>query len=219
MTLLSGPELLPQGGEAAVRKLVIFLHGYGSNGDDLIGLAPELKPSLPNTAFLAPNAPTPLQNMYGGYQWFSIWDCTPWQIEQGLRTVTPSVVDYIQAQCKRFNVTPADVALVGFSQGTMLSLHVGLRHVPGLAGVIGYAGAMLTPESFVGEKQASLPPVLLVHGIMDNVVPWGATQMAADMISHNGGQVETVFRPMLGHSIDGEGISAGIKFLRAHLSV
>jgi phospholipase/carboxylesterase len=218
MTQLSGPELLPAGGVAAVKKLVIFLHGYGSNGQDLIGLAPQLQRSLPNVAFLAPNAPTPLQNSYNGYQWFSIWDCTPWQIEQGLRTVTPSVVDYITAQCARFNVQTKDVVLIGFSQGTMLSLHIGLRHVAGLAGVIGYSGAMLTPESFMQEKQATLPPVLLVHGIMDNVVPWGASQLAADIIRNNGGDCETLFRPMLPHSIDNEGITAGIKFLQRCLA-
>jgi phospholipase/carboxylesterase len=214
MTLLTGPELLPAGGEKAVKKLVIFIHGYGSNGDDLIGLAPYFKDALPNTAFLSPNAPSPVPNSYNGYQWFSIWDCTPWQIEQGLRNVTPALVDYITAQTQRFNLTMRDVALVGFSQGTMLSLHIGLRHINGLAGVIGYAGAMLTPETFSKEKQNPLPPVLLVHGMMDNVVPWAASQMAGEMIRTNGGTVETLFRPTLMHSIDNEGIAAGVRFLK-----
>lgn len=218
MTMLSGPEVLPAGGAAQVKKLVIFLHGYGSNGDDLIGLAPQLQHALPHTAFLAPHAPTALQQSYNGFQWFSIWDCTPWQIEQGLRTVTPLVVDYIKAQCIRFNVMPHDVALIGFSQGTMLSLHVGLRHFADLAGIIGYSGAMLTPESFPTEKQAKLPPVLLVHGIMDNVVPWGASQMAADVIRNGGGTVDTLFRPMLPHSIDADGIKAGVAFLQKVLA-
>ncbi len=218
MTDLTGPELLPAGGVAAVKKIVIFIHGYGSNGADLLGLAPQLQSRLPNTAFLAPNAPTPLHNSYNGYQWFSIWDCTPWQIEQGLRTVTPLVVAYIKAQCARFNVTTKDVVLIGFSQGTMIALHLGLRHVADLAGIIGYSGAMLTPESFLTEKHKTLPPVLLVHGLMDNVVPWGASQLAADIIRNNGGTVDTLFRPMLPHSIDNEGIQAGITFLQAHLA-
>ncbi|HEY1096783.1 MAG TPA: phospholipase [Alphaproteobacteria bacterium] len=213
--MLSGPELLPAGGESAVKKLVVFLHGYGSNGDDLIGLAPQLMPHLPGTAFVSPNAPTQVPNTYNGYQWFGIWDVTPWQIDQGLRGVTPSVIDYITAQVKRFKITMADVALIGFSQGTMLSLHIGLRHLPGLAGVIGYAGAMVSPETFMSEKKTPLPPTLLVHGLMDNVVPWGATQMASDIIRQNGGTVETLFRPTLMHSIDNEGIKAGVRSLQS----
>lgn len=218
MTMLSGPEVLPPGGDSAVRQLVVFLHGYGSNGDDLIGLADQWQPFFHDAAFVSPNAPTPVPGTYNGYQWFSIWDVTPWQIEQGLRNVTPYVVAYVEAQVKRFNLKMSNVVLVGFSQGTMLSLHVGLRALNGLAGIIGYAGAMVSPETLMGEKQDSMPPVLLVHGMMDNVVPWGASQLAADVIRNTGGTVDTVFRPMLMHSIDAEGLKAGLNALKDWLT-
>lgn len=219
MTMLSGPEVLPPGGEGAVKKLVVFLHGYGSNGDDLISLADQWQPYFHDAAFVSPNAPTPVPGTYSGYQWFSIWDVTPWQIEQGLRNVTADVVAYVEAQVARFKLKLSDVVLVGFSQGTMLSLHVGLRALNGLAGVIGYAGAMVTPETLSAEKKDTLPPVLLVHGVMDNVVPWGASQLAADMIQKAGGTVDTVFRPMLMHSIDAEGLKAGLSALKTWFNV
>lgn len=218
--MLSGPEILPAGGESSVTSLVVLLHGYGSNGDDLIGLAHEWKNALPHTAFVAPHAPTLLPNMYQAFQWFGIWDVTPWQIEQGLRDVAPQVVEYVKAQAKRFNLGLDRVVLIGFSQGTMLSLHVGLRDLPngnlkGLAGIIGYSGAMISPETLAGEKINPMPPVLLVHGMMDHVVPWAASQMAADIITQQGGHVETMFRPTLVHSIDRDGIAAGIRQVEA----
>lgn len=214
MTMLSGPELLPAGGVESVRSLVVLLHGYGSNGDDLIGLAHEWTRDLPHTAFVAPHAPTALPQMHHAYQWFGIWDLTPWQIEKGLRDVAPQVVEYVRAQAARFKLGLDRVVLVGFSQGTMLSLHLGLRDLKGLAGIIGYSGAMISPETLATEKVTPMPPVLLVHGMMDNVVPWGATQMAADTITQQGGTVETIFRPMLMHSIDRDGMSAGSRAVR-----
>jgi phospholipase/carboxylesterase len=213
--MLSGPELLPTGGMESVKSLVVLLHGYGSNGDDLIGLAHEWTKSLPHTAFVAPHAPTTLPQMHHAYQWFGIWDLTPWQIEQGLRHVTPQVVDFVKAQAARFKLGLDRVVLVGFSQGTMLSLHVGLRDLQGLAGIIGYSGAMVSPETLVSEKTTKMPPVLLVHGMMDNIVPWGATQMAADTITQQGGTVDTLFRPMLVHSIDRDGIDSGMRRIQA----
>ena len=213
MTQLNGPEILPVGGAGAVKKLVVLLHGYGSNGDDLIGLASEWQSVLPHTAFVAPHAPHSVPMTYNGFHWFNIWDRTPFQIEQDLRAVIPAVTDYITLQAARFGLGLEDVALVGFSQGTMLSLHVGLRAMPQVAGIIGYAGAMLTPETLLMEKGEKLPPSLLVHGLMDNVVPWTATQVAANMIQMAGGTVETLYRPTLMHSIDRDGVQAGANFL------
>jgi phospholipase/carboxylesterase len=209
--MLSGPELLPAGGVDSVTSLVVLLHGYGSNGDDLIGIAREWKRDLPQTAFVSPHAPTTLPNMHHAFQWFGIWDLTPWQIEQGLRHVTPQVIEFVKAQATRFKLGLDRVVLVGFSQGTMLSLHVGLRDLAGLAGIIGYSGAMISPNTLAVEKNKPMPPVLLVHGMMDHVVPWGASQMAADVIKQQGGTVETMFCPMLAHSIDRDGMSAGIR--------
>lgn len=206
---LSGPELLPTG---PVKHAVIFLHGLGSNGDDLIGLAPMLAQELPNTAFLSPNAPLEMPFATNGYQWFEYWDRTPIQILAGVANAVPMIVDYIHATAARFNIGLENIILCGFSQGTMMSLHVGLRKIAGLGGIVGFAGLMLSPETLALEKVGALPPVLLVHGLQDMVVPALASQQAELTLKMLGGNVKLVTRPMLQHSIDDVGIKEAILF-------
>ena len=211
MTTLSGPELLPSG---KVKQAVIFLHGLGSNGDDLLGLAPYLKDALPNTAFLAPNAPFPVPMLAGGFQWFELWDRSMNQIEQGVRAAAPLVADYVEEVQERFGLDASKIALVGFSQGTMVGLHAALRLIDGLAGIVGFSGAMMTPETLAAEKLRNLPPVLLVHGLQDTVVPAFASQQAEMFIKMLGGNVRYVARPFLVHSIDDAGIKECLTFLQ-----
>ena len=208
---LSGPEDVP----AKIRNIVIFLHGLGSNGDDLMGLAPYFKAALPDTAFLSPNAPYQVPMAYNGYQWFDLWDRSQMQIEQGVRDTAPMIVDYIHAVSKRFKVPLSRIVLVGFSQGTMMSLHTGLRLLDGLGGIVGYSGAMISPETLGDEKLKNLPPVLLVHGLSDPIVPAMASQYAAGAIENAGGAVRYIQRPFLVHSIDDAGIKEAISFVKA----
>lgn len=209
MKKLSGPELLPKG---PVKNVVIFLHGLGSNGADLLSLAPFMSGNLSDTAFLAPNAPLSMPQMAQAYQWFEYWDRTPMQILDGIKQSLPKLVAYIQDTCARFDLTPDKIILCGFSQGTMMALHVGLRMVEGLGGIIGFSGLMMSPETLMLEKVKKLPPVLLVHGLQDMVVPAAASFQAEMVLKTLGCDVRYIQRPALQHSIDDTGIKEAMKF-------
>lgn len=208
--MLSGPENIPD----KVTSAIIFLHGLGSNGDDLMGLAPSFKKELPNTAFLSPNAPHAVPMTYNGYQWFDLWDRSTMQIEQGVRAAAPLIVDYINNVAKRFKLPLSKIVLVGFSQGTMMSLHAGLRLIDGLGGIIGFSGAMISPETLGEERLKSLPPVLLVHGMGDPIVPVMASHYAESTIRNEGGDVRLIQRPFLVHSIDEAGLNEAVSFAK-----
>ena len=209
-TSLTGPEHIPP----RVTSAVIFLHGLGSNGDDLLGLAPYFEKELPNTAFLAPNAPHPVMMTYNGFQWFDLWDRSTMQIEQGVRAAAPLIVDLVSGTARRFNIPPSKIILVGFSQGTMMALHAGLRLIDGLGGIVGFSGAMISPETLAEEKLQHMPPVLLVHGLADPIVPAMASSYAENTIRAAGGEVRLVQRPFLVHSIDDTGIAEAVSFAK-----
>lgn len=172
MTLLAGPERPALSGKAD--SLVILLHGYGADGGDLIGLADPLAPHLPNTRFLAPNAPQRCVNNPMGFQWFPIpWlDGTPEPVARGQAQAAYGLLDaWLDAQEKQ---TPAErTVIVGFSQGTMMALQVGLRRAAAVAGIVGFSGRLLDPEALPVEITAR-PPVLLVHGDQDPMVPFAS---------------------------------------------
>lgn len=203
---LQGPELAPKSGN--VKRLVILLHGLGSDGNDLIGLAPLMKDALPDTQFVSPNAPFPCDMAPYGYQWFSLQDRNSAAMLAGVQKAEPIVNAFIDAQRDRFKLEDKDVALVGFSQGTMTSLHVAPRRATPLAGVVGFSGALIAVES------VSKPPVCLIHGEQDDVVPFAAMAHAEKTLKAAGIPVETHARPYLPHSIDPEGLDIAQKFLR-----
>lgn len=205
---LSGPELAPASG--SVKKLVIFLHGYGSNGDDLMGLAPMMEDALPDVQFLSPNAIAPCGMGGGGYEWFQLVDRSPEARLKGTLEAAPKLDAYITAQRDRFGLSDGDIALVGFSQGTMMALHVAPRRAQALAGVVGFSGML----SGGVEGIRSQPPISLIHGEWDDVVPFGAMAVAAEALKEAGLSVETHARPHLPHSIDPEGIDIAVTFLR-----
>ena len=209
MKPLSGPEYLPQG---KVKNVVILLHGLGSNGEDLLGLVPMLSPLLPQTAFLAPHAPLPTPFAAQGFQWFAYWDRTPLQMMADIKIATPLIVNFIHDTCTRFDITPQQIILCGFSQGTMMSLYTGLRFIDGLGGIIGFSGLLMSPETLPLEKVKNLPPVLLVHGLQDTVVPAAGSLQAEIILKSLGCDVTYVQRPSLGHSIDEQGIKAAVEF-------
>src|SRR5690606_19447317 len=138
MISLSGPSLDPRGGRAA-EQLVVLLHGYGADGEDLIGLAPALQQVLPAAAFVAPNAPFPCEGAPFGYQWFGIWDRSPEERMAGLRLAASLIEPFIDDELARYGVPPDRLVLVGFSQGTMTSLHTGLRREVPPAGIVGFS--------------------------------------------------------------------------------
>ncbi len=212
MMRLSGPELAPRSG-ARPKQLIVFLHGYGSNGDDLIGLAPYFAQSLPNAAFVSPNAPFVCELSPMGYQWFGFEDRDPSMLLGGVRLAGQIVDAFLDAELARHGLSESRLALVGFSQGTMMSLHVGPRRESPLAGILGYSGSLIAPELLAGEKRSS-PPVQLVHGTADQVVPYPSMERAEGALRQAGLEVATLSRPGLPHSIDQAGIERGIAFLQ-----
>ena len=208
---LDGPIVSPAAGGAA-RSMVVLLHGYGSNGEDLIGLAPYWREALPHTVFLAPNAPQPCPGAPGGYQWWALTDLSRGGRAAGVRQAAAAVNAYLEAQLARYGLPDEKLALVGFSQGTMMALHVGPRRARTLAGIVGYSGMLADPDALAAEVRTR-PPILLVHGEADPMVPFTAMAQAGTTLSALGFEIATHASPGLGHSIDAAGLNLGQQFL------
>jgi phospholipase/carboxylesterase len=214
---LDGPKVAPKSG-AAPKQLVVFLHGYGSNGDDLISLAPYWADLLPDAEFVSPNAPFPCeQNPYGGFQWFGLEERNPAMMLAGTRAAATILDAWLDDALKGRGLDASKLALVGFSQGTMMSLHVGPRRVQAPAAIVGYSGALIAPDALRAEIK-SKPPILLVHGTADQVVPFAAMGAAAQVLQGLGIDVETIARPGLPHSIDPDGLARGGRFLQENFA-
>jgi phospholipase/carboxylesterase len=214
---LTGPSFGPAAG-GDPQQLVILLHGYGANGDDLIGLAPAFAQVLPNAEFLSPNAPYPCEaNPFGGLQWFELWQQEGVDRLAQVRNGTRIVDAFIDAELAKRGLSDDKLVLIGFSQGTMLSLHVGMRRKAPCAGILGYSGRLESPETLAGEITAK-PPVLMIHGEEDPMLAVDLMDKAAETLRENGVLVETHRCPGLGHGIDEDGIRLGAGFLTVHLT-
>lgn len=213
MTLLTldGPRLEPKSG-GQPRQLVILLHGYGSNGADLISLAPHWRGALPDALFLAPNAPERCPGMAGGFQWWGLSDFSRPALIAGARRAAPTLDAFIDQQLAHYGLADDRVVLVGFSQGTMMALHVGPRRERQLAGILGYSG-MLADIAGLAREMKTRPPVLLVHGSADPIVPVGAIHEAKAELHRLGFDVATHVSTGLGHSVDPAGLDLGRKFV------
>src|ERR1700728_5111724 len=183
MPKLSGPSRAPASG-GKPHRIVILLPGLGSDGNDLIGLAPYWAPLLPDAEFVSPNAPFPCDMAPYGYQWYSVQDRSPEAQLAGVRAAAPILDGFIDEVLRERGLGPADLALAGFSQGTVMSLHVGLRRPEPLAGIIGFSGRLTAPELLAGEIR-SRPPVLLVHGTEDPMIPYAALAHAEAALKDN----------------------------------
>jgi phospholipase/carboxylesterase len=194
------------------QELVIFLHGWGSDGENLLSLAPFFADFMPHTHFIAPNAPERCDMSPSGYQWFSLSDWSPESMERGARAAHPILSQFIDSTAERLGIAENKIALVGFSQGTMMSLFTALRRPHALAGIVGYSGALIGSES-LGREITSRPPVCLIHGTADSVVPFKAMEHASQSMQALGLEVESHARAGLVHSIDEEGIRIATAFL------
>jgi len=188
---------------------VLLLHGYGSNGADLISLAPHWQRALPDALFLAPNAP---QRMYSGYQWWPLSAFTPQALASGAAAAAPAVSAFIDRKLTQYGLGDADLAIVGFSQGTMMALHVGLRRETQVAGILGYSG-MLTGAAELTHQKITKPPVLLIHGSADSIIPVSALHAAEYALRRLGVNVATHVSAGIGHSVDPVGLRLGAEFV------
>jgi phospholipase/carboxylesterase len=213
---LSGPSRPPVAG-GKPRRLVLLLHGLGADGNDLIGLQQYWGPLVPDAEFVSPNAPFPCDGAPWGYQWFSVQDRTPAAMLAGVRAAAPILDAFIDEELQKRGLADGDLALVGFSQGTMMSLFVGLRRAETLAGILGYSGRLIA-EDLLASELRSRPPVLLVHGTDDPLVPFESLGRAEAALNGVGVPVETLVCPGVEHAISPEGLQRGVAFLRQVLS-
>jgi phospholipase/carboxylesterase len=207
--MIKGSGLTPHSGRKA-KNLVILLHGYGSSGDDLISLAPYWSKMMPDTEFLAPNGTEAWEGYASGYQWFSLKEFTPTSVRAGLSSAQPHLKQYILESLAARNLSPRELAIVGFSQGSMVALDM-MFALPDLGGIISYSGGFYPSETPLPHKP--YPKILLVHGDADSVVPYDYFLEAEAQLKKLGLSPQTLTCSGLGHSIDEEGLKAGGNFL------
>ncbi|MFN3077689.1 MAG: alpha/beta hydrolase [Alphaproteobacteria bacterium] len=224
-TKLDGPVHLPASGSRPDR-VVVLLHGYGADGNDLIGMAPPLSRWLPTAAFHAPSGSESCEVWSEGRQWFSMQAHDPYELRRnpdrireahqamlaGAREAAPALDHYLDDLLRLYGLTASRMALVGFSQGTMMALHVAFRRPDAMAAVVGFSGALLG-AGILGEEILVRPPVLLIHGQEDPVVPVASLSLAESGLRTAGVEVSTRVRPGLEHGIDPDGLRQGARFL------
>lgn len=213
MANLEGPRLEPAPG-ARPKHLIIILHGFAANGHAVVWLAHAWRIVLPDAAFVAPYAPE--MTLLGARQWFPLSVRSSIERWKGVNHGAPALRAYIAAELARYRLPESACVLAGFSQGAEMALHVGLRWPRPFAGIIGYSG-LLAGEGYIQSEIKSRPPVLLIHGDRDNVIPVQALHNARHMLTRCGVQVEWHVAHGLGHKIDTQGVAIGARFLQSVL--
>jgi phospholipase/carboxylesterase len=213
---LDGPRLSP-GSRGPARQLVVFLHGYGADGNDLIEIGRAWQHLLPDAAFVSPHAPWPCGQAPMGREWFPLTFRDPEERWRGVNAAAPVLERFLERELTRAGLPASALALVGFSQGTMMALHVGLRRAEAPAAIVGYSGIFVIPEGrgpeAVEGALVARPPVLLVHGELDDLIPVAALFEATRALAALRVPVEWHVSPDIGHGIDEEGLRQGGEFL------
>jgi phospholipase/carboxylesterase len=212
--MIFGPEIKSK--TKTPSSIVVLLHGYGADGENLISLAAELSKSFPDTHFFSPNGISPFENAPFGYQWFGLNDRSEQSMLKGLQNAAPYINQFIDYQLQRFSLSDDKLALIGFSQGSMLSLHTALRRTKNIGAVIGFSGMLVAPQLLQAELK-SKPPISLIHGALDDVIPLNAMQASLAALEYAHISVETLIEPMLGHSIGALGLVFARKALKRNL--
>ena len=221
MTPIDGPRIAARSGKA--RQLVVFLHGYGADGNDLIDIGRSWQGALPDATFVSPHAPEPCAGSPYGRQWFGLTFRVRNERWNGVNAAHPTLTAFLDTELTRHGVGPESLALVGFSQGTMMALHTGLRRAAAPAALIGYSGILITPEdqpaTAMRADVTSRPPVFLAHGDEDTVIPPEALAYSAEGLSSLNIAVSTHMSKGIGHGIDGDGLNLGGAFLAKAFAV
>lgn len=213
-TAIDGPRLPAASGTP--KALVVFLHGYGADGNDLIAIGREWRKAMPDVAFVAPHAPERMPGAPMGRQWFPLTFRDPSERQRGVVAARPGLDAFLDAELAKNGLGADRLALVGFSQGTMMALHVGLRRAVPPAAILGYSGMLVSPELLKAEATAK-PPIFLIHGDRDEVIPIDALFAAMDGLTAAEIPMQWRLAAGLGHGIDGEGLRHGASFLASSL--
>lgn len=213
--MLDGPRLAPASGRPA-KGLVVFVHGYGADGNDLIELGRHFARDLPNIAFVAPHAPEPCAMSPGGRQWFPLTMRDPAEVPRGVARAAPALDAFLSHELGRMRLPASALALVGFSQGTMMALDVGLSRRPAIAAIVGFSGLLARPDQLAAVPRPA-PPVVLVHGDQDDVLPVEYLPMACAALAAAEIPVEWHIAPGLSHGIDESGLTIAASVLRRAL--
>jgi len=199
------------------KQLVVFLHGYGADGNDLIAVGKQWQTLMPDAAFVAPHAPERCAEAPVGRQWFPLTMRDQGERWRGVNAAAPDLEAFLAAELARNNLDASKLALVGFSQGTMMALHVGLRRKFAPAAILGYSGMLVGPEFLTDATARSTsgnpPPILLIHGDQDDLIPPEAMFMAAEDLGQANIPCEWHLSVGIGHGIDGTGLMHGGLFL------
>jgi phospholipase/carboxylesterase len=204
--------MMPPKSGIAPKQAVVLLHGYGSNGDDLIGLAPYWRDLLPDALFIAPNGPEPALGGFGGYQWFPVDHDRPDYRFAGASAAKSVIARFLADLWAQTGISPENTLLGGFSQGAMTALHVGVSLNVRLMGILGFSGAFIAPAGFL-EGTGPQPPVCLIHGEADTVVDPRLSDHAATILRGRGFDVRLQLEPGVGHTITADGVSFASAFL------
>lgn len=196
------------------KKLIIFLHGYGSSGHDLIGLSSDFKMTAPDAHFISPNAPFEFPYPFSlGYQWFSLENYDPKVIYPQILEANDILDNFIAEHLNRFNLAYSDLILIGFSQGSMMAMYNSLRRLEKNSGILSYSGRLILP-TMLGEKINSKPEICLIHGKQDEVLPFDNFLEAQKLLAKEQIPFEPHALDELGHFIDARGIRIGREFLK-----
>jgi len=219
---LDGPRLEPRS-RGPARQLVVFLHGYGADGNDLIEIGRIWQDLLRQAAFVSPHAPNPCGQAPMGREWFPLTFREPNERWIGVNKAAPVLERFLDKELQRHNLPPSALALVGFSQGTMMALHVGLRRPVAPAAIVGYSGIFVLPDGAapdsVKKDVRNRPPILLIHGSEDDLIPAQALFLATGDLAALSIPVEWHLSYGMGHGIDQEGLRQGGEFLAQHFGV
>ncbi|HUZ66606.1 MAG TPA: prolyl oligopeptidase family serine peptidase [Beijerinckiaceae bacterium] len=212
---LDGPRLAPQSGVA--RQLVVFLHGYGADGTDLIEIGKQWRSWLPDASFISPHAPERCAQSPSGRQWFALTMRDPSERWRGALAARPAIDAFLDRELAALGLDESKLALVGFSQGTMMALHVGLRRRRAPAAILGFSGVLVGPEHLEEASARDLrgapPPILLIHGDADDVIPVEAMFTSAEALVSANIPVQWRLSAGIGHGIDADALICGGQFL------
>lgn len=215
--MISGPIIEPSSGNSPT-QMIIFVHGYGADGNDLIGLANYFQSTLPEAIFLSPHAPEACSMNPSGYQWFDLTSTDPAVLWSKILVAADHLNEFIDSKLLEYNIAEENLALIGFSQGTMMSLHVSLRRKNTMAAVLGYSGRLIGAD-LLKDDLISKPSIYLIHGDQDPMVPYQESLTAEKVLKEYSIDIKTHISEHTQHSIAEDGLRIGVDFLTSKLKI